>query len=310
MSIDVSLKAPPLQEVSTEWSKQSRVSLKLLRLDLMHPQLGGNKWFKLKLNLLAAKSQGYQTLLSFGGAYSNHLRALAVAGNMFGFNTVGVVRGELVKPLNPVLSFAQEQGMKLLPLDRERYRRKHCKAFLRELTAELKPSFGEAYVIPEGGSNRLGVQGCKEIAQYVNLDSSSQPNIVALACGTGTTLAGLVLGMESHAYTHAQVLGISTLKAPGYITNEVNSAIEINGDTAVNAVTRPSWDVRDEFHCGGYAKTNSGLEQFLECWQHNCPVPIEPVYTGKLLWGLKQLCESGEIISGSEIIAIHSGGVH
>ncbi len=273
----------------------------MLRLDLLHPQISGNKWFKLRLNLQAARERGYDTVLSFGGAYSNHLHALAAAGKMQGFKTIGVVRGEPVVPINATLAFAREHGMELYHVTRADYRNKSDPAFL----ASLQERFGEFFLIPEGGANIAGVQGCADIAGLLHWSapaaatSSRSERVVALACGTGTTLAGLLLGRKEDY----RILGVSALKGD-FLENDVRKALQNCG------VADPgNWRITEEWHGGGFARFSPELLDFIQDFRRRTGIPLEPVYTGKLLLGLYRMMERGEFPRGTEIIAIHTGGL-
>ncbi len=273
----------------------------MLRLDLLHPQISGNKWFKLRLNLQAARERGYDTVLSFGGAYSNHLHALAAAGKMQGFKTIGVVRGEPVVPINATLAFAREHGMELYHVTRADYRNKSDPAFL----ASLQKRFGEFFLIPEGGANIAGVQGCADIAGLLHWSapaaatSSRSERVVALACGTGTTLAGLLLGRKEDY----RILGVSALKGD-LLENDVRKALQNCG------VADPgNWRITEEWHGGGFARFSPELLDFIQDFRRRTGIPLEPVYTGKLLLGLYRMMERGEFPRGTEIIAIHTGGL-
>lgn len=302
MFYELQLSPPDIESITADWLKCSEITT--LRLDSMHPELGGNKWFKLKLNLEEATKQGKSTLLSFGGAYSNHLRALAAAGNLFGFKTIGLVRGEIVTPLNPSLAFAVSQGMELIPVSRSQYRLKSTPSFLEQ----LRIIHGDPYIIPEGGSNLLGVRGCMDIASYLPEQKDGQNRVLVLACGTGATMGGLIAGLQSHAISNIEVIGISVLKAPGYIASEVEGyVVQLMRETNIDSF---SWQVIDEFHCGGYGKISSQLESFMVEWTRTINVPIEGVYSGKMFWGIEQLCMKGLIKDESEIIAIHTGGLY
>jgi len=297
-------RAPPLESLNLDWCEKYGIDFKVLRLDLIHPLLGGNKWFKLKHNILAARELEKHTILSFGGAYSNHLRALAAAGNLFGIKTIGLVRGELIQPLNPVLEFAQNQGMELVSIDRKSYGLKHTEHFI----SNLHKKFGDCYIVPEGGSNDLGVKGCAEILDLMPMQSAQKNRMIALACGTGTTLSGLLLGAMERSVRNIKILGISVLKAEGYLQKEV--AAKLLAPSLEQKLRDIPWQVIDRFHGGGYGKTGKDLKRFLEEWSRQPRFPIEPVYTGKLFWGLKELIKAGEISWGTEVIAIHTGGVH
>ena len=175
------------------------IKLYLKREDLIHPSISGNKWRKLKYNMLRAHEINASSILTFGGAFSNHIYATAAAGAACGINTIGVIRGELVKPLNPTLKEASAWGMKLIPVSREEYKNKTSEEFL----ASLESKYGQYYLIPEGGSNVLALKGCAEIGSI-----SEKFDYWCLSCGTGGTLAGLVSGLDKQS----KVLGFPALK--------------------------------------------------------------------------------------------------
>ena len=298
---------PRLHRVDLPFLQKHDIRLSFLRLDQIHPTVHGNKWFKLRLNLEAMRDSGCNRVLSFGGAFSNHLMALAGAGNLLNFETIGVVRGEIADENNPVLNYLRQQGMQLHGVTRSQYREKTRTSFINA----LRQRFGDFYLIPEGGSNALGVRGCEQIARYLRWQNPSQPGLVALACGTGTTLAGIVLGLAARGQSHHQVLGISVLKARGYLSGEVSRWLAQTGGQAqsLERAAHPAWRVSDNYHCGGYARTDAGLQNFLQYWATGSEIPLEPVYTGKLAWGLYQSVLDETIEAGTEIIAIHSGGL-
>lgn len=288
-----------LEQVNCELLARKSLSLRVLRLDQLHPQIQGNKWFKLRYNLEACLGQGLSKVISFGGAYSNHLYALAAAGNQLNIKTIGVVRGELVEPLNPILAYCQSQGMILHAVTRQQYREKDSVSFINE----LQQQYGPAFVIPEGGCNVQGVQGCEEIADLVCQHAKSSETTIAMACGTGTTMSGVIQGLIKLQATHS-VLGISVLKAEGYIQREVNTWVAEQESLSI-----PAWHVSDSFHCGGYAKSSLELTEFIENFKDVSDIPLEPVYSGKLFLGLFAMIEEDAFSPGSEIIAIHSGGI-
>ena len=295
--------APPIQALQLPGLEKSGVNLHVLRLDLMHPAIGGNKWFKLKQNIALLQDGGYRHALSFGGAYSNHLAALAAAGRIYGFDTVGVIRGELIEPLNPVLQFVREQGMALHPVSRSDYRRKNDDEFVRQ----LRETWGEFYLIPEGGSNGAGVVGTEEIGKICadfRATSTAERLFVGLACGTGTTMAGLLRGMgKSGAIENCMVLGVAVLRAEHWLQDEV--ARWLSHDEAV-----PDWRILGNYHCGGYARQNDALTGFLRQTMAISAVPVEPVYTGKLFFGIYQEILQGAVPRGSDVLLIHTGGIH
>lgn len=301
MPVDISISEPTIEPVHCDLLRHAGVTLNVLRLDQCHPLLSGNKWYKLKYNLLAFQDQQDLPILSFGGAYSNHLYALAAAGQLLGMRTIGVVRGEMPEPLNPVLAFAREQGMTLLPISRGDYRRKQDPDFLKDLQSR----FGDFHLLPEGGGNALALKGCEEIASLLRWQNTG-PRLVALCCGTGVTMAGLISGLSAGMGAAApEVLGVSVLKGDGYLHSEVSAHLAKCGCSDSVA-----WRVDDTHHCGGYARTNPALTAFLSEFAELTDIPIEPVYTGKLFYALFDLIKRGAIPRGTEIVAIHSGGIH
>ena len=259
----------PLQEIHDTRLEQAGVRLMLKRLDLVHPLISGNKWYKLKYNLLAAREQGYETLLSFGGAYSNHIHALAAAGHEYGFKTIGVIRGEAHVPLNPTLQFAVDHGMRLFYLNRADYRRKAS----NEIIEKLKAEFGDFYLVPEGGSNALAVKGCAET--IADIDEAF--DVIVCACGTGGTLAGLIAGLAGRR----QALGVAVLKGAGFLNDEVTSLLQ----SAVGQVYA-NWQINLDYHFGGYAKVKPELLNFIREFEMQHGIPLEPIYTGKMMFGL------------------------
>ena len=299
MSLPLSFPPPRLDSVDSQFLRDNDVILHVLRLDLIHPFVCGNKWFKLKYNLLHAQARNIRTVLSFGGAYSNHLYALAAAGNHLGLQTIGVVRGELVEPLNPILEFARCQGMQLVPVSRAAYRHKTEDQFIEGLHQQ----FGDFHLIPEGGSNALAIAGCAEIAELLDWQTARAQRYVALACGTGATLAGLVGGLHSGGYRpQPVVLGIGVINAPSLLQQEVRRWLP--------EACELSWSIVETYHGGGYAKVPPVLSDFLKEFAGFSAIPLEPVYTGKLMLGLFDLIKQRKIAPGSEVIAVHTGGVH
>ena len=265
--------------------RHQRISIK--RLDLIHPQISGNKFFKLKYNLLAARQQGFEKVLTFGGAYSNHIAATAFASHKFGFQSLGMIRGEELaqRPLNPTLATAQQFGMQLQFISRNAYRQKDQPDFLQHLQQQY-PDF---YLIPEGGTNALAVQGCREILTA----EDAQFDLICCAVGTGGTFAGLIEASQQHQ----QLLGFSALKGD-FLTHEV-----------AQLTTKRNWRILDNYCCGGYAKTTPELIQFIQTFEQRYNIPLEQVYTGKMLRGIFDLIDQDKIGPDQKILLIHTGGL-
>ncbi|GGQ26534.1 1-aminocyclopropane-1-carboxylate deaminase/D-cysteine desulfhydrase [Streptomyces mutabilis] len=280
----------PLHEVADERFERRGVRLLLKRDDLIHPELVGNKWRKLAPNLATAAGR---TVVTFGGAYSNHLRATAAAGRLLGLPTVGVVRGhELAdRPLNPSLARCVADGMRLHFVDRSTYRRKTepdvLAALLRAVDAE------DGVVVPEGGSNPAAVRGCRALGEELG----GHADVVALACGTGGTLAGLAAGLPRGL----RALGIPVLKG-GFLADDIRWL----QDRAFGG-PRGEWSLDDRFHGGGYARTGSGLDSFAEDFERRHGLPVERVYVAKMLHALVTLAQEGAFPRGATVAAVVTG---
>ncbi|MEU0507867.1 MULTISPECIES: 1-aminocyclopropane-1-carboxylate deaminase/D-cysteine desulfhydrase [Amycolatopsis] len=264
-----------------------RVHLK--RDDLVHPELPGNKWRKLKYNLAAAREQGHTRLLTFGGAYSNHLRAVAAAGHHYGFETVGAVRGEEHQPLNDSLAYAVSRGMRLTYLDRTTYRRKTEPDVLARLTDE----FGPCYVVPEGGSNGLGVRGCAELPAEIDTDF----DVICCACGTGTTLAGIAAGLTGDQ----RALGFAVLNGGRFLDDEVRHLQQeaFGRDTG-------NWAIDYDFPFRGYAKRTPELDAFTRDFKARHGITLDWVYEAKMMYGLFERIASGAFPPGTTVVAVLS----
>ncbi len=284
--------AIPLQALHDLLLQRMGLRVSVLRLDLTHPLISGNKWFKLKHNLQQARAAGHDVLLSFGGTYSNHIHALAAAGQAFGFRTIGVIRGERPPQLSATLRFAEAQGMQLHFVSREQYRQKNSP----ELRAELAALYGEAYWLPEGGSNALAVEGCAEIAALIPADV----DVVACACGTGGTLAGLASGLAGRA----EVLGVAVLKGADFLHDEVRRLL-----AAANRPDPQNWRLLLDAHWGGYGRAPEALLAFIRQFEQQHGLPLEQVYTGKLFAAVWRLIEDGQFAPGRHVMLIHSGGL-
>ncbi|UOQ75724.1 pyridoxal-phosphate dependent enzyme [Hymenobacter sp. 5516J-16] len=283
----------PLHEPAAD---KAGVRLLLLRDDLNHPELPGNKWRKLKYNLQEARRLGHDTLLTFGGAYSNHLAAVAAAGRLTGLRTIGIVRGEELgsRPLNPTLTQARADGMELRFLDRATYRRKQEP----DVEAALLQETGPAYVLPEGGSNILALPGCAElVAELAHL---TEFDTLCVACGTGGTLAGLLTGLAGQR----EALGFAALKGADFLRADIDALTQ-------QAVGRSyaNWFLHTAYHGGGYARLSPELRRFIQEFEHRHGVLLDPIYTSKMMVGILDLLTRGYFRRGSTVVAIHTGGL-
>ena len=281
------------QEVFLSVLKEKNIELYIKREDEIHPFVSGNKFRKLKYNLEEAKNQQKDTLLTFGGAFSNHIVATAVAGKLSGFKTIGVIRGDelgvdLKKTLskNTTLEEASKNGMQFKFVSRSDYRNKSEKSFIEELRKE----FGGFYLVPEGGTNELAVKGCKEI--LTNEDEKF--NYICSAIGTGGTIAGLI---ES-AKDHQKVIGFPALKGD-FLQNDIQQLVNRNDN----------WNLESEYHFGGYGKYNIELIRFINEFKVTTNIPLDPIYTGKMLFGIIGKVKKNEFPENSKILAIHTGGL-
>jgi 1-aminocyclopropane-1-carboxylate deaminase len=282
----------PLQEIRDPLFAEKRIRFFLKREDLLHPQVSGNKWRKLKYNLIEARKRGHHTLLTFGGAYSNHIYAVAAAGKEMGFKTIGIIRGDSKLPYNPTLAFAVDQDMRLHFISREEYRLRKT----HQLQKDLVRMFGDFYLIPEGGANHLGVKGCLEIIKEIEIDY----NFIVTSCGTGATLAGLVAGLQGNK----EALGFSAIKGGSFLKEEVNHLVQEYSEDLYN-----NWKIIEDYHFGGYGKHNSALIDFINIFKKNSSIALDPIYTGKMMFGLSDMIHNGYFKEGSSIVALHTGGL-
>jgi len=267
------------------------IQLTVKRLDQVHADISGNKWFKLKYNIKEAKNQGYKQLLTFGGAYSNHIYATAAAAKLSGLQSIGVIRGEENLPLNDTLAASQAYGMKFYYLSRSEYKEKKSLMVLEQ----LKAKFGEFYLIPEGGTNSLAINGTMEILDQRDYEA----DIICSSIGTGGTLAGLL----ATAKATQQVWGFSALKGD-FIHQEIENLLLEN---QISPLCK--YKVTSDFHFGGYAKYTQELVDFIQDFKSITDIALDPIYTGKMMYGILDLIQKGDIPEGSKILAIHTGGL-
>ncbi|MBC2846474.1 1-aminocyclopropane-1-carboxylate deaminase/D-cysteine desulfhydrase [Winogradskyella flava] len=268
--------------------KDSATSLFIKREDLLHPFISGNKYRKLKYNIKRAKETDARLLLTFGGAFSNHIASVAYAGREHGFNTVGVVRGDelsLKQSLNPTLKFACDCGMELKFISRKDYRRKGDKHYIEILKAE----YGEFFLIPEGGTNSMAVKGCEEILESIDLHF----DYICCAVGTGGTISGLI----NASRPHQKILGFPALKGD-FLREDIRKFAK-----------RDNWELITDYHFGGYAKIKPELITFINRFKTDYHIPLDPIYTGKMMYGILDLIDHGFFPEHAKILAIHTGGL-
>jgi 1-aminocyclopropane-1-carboxylate deaminase len=282
-------KNTPLQLIDDEALSQFGVKLYIKREDLIHREISGNKWRKLKYNFLEAERLGLKKIVTVGGAFSNHIAAISAAAKLYDFESVGIIRGEPYHPLNPTLSFASNNGMKLLYWNREKFRA----GFNHSTLTALKDDLGEFYFIPEGGTNELAVLGTKEIIDEIEMVFDS----ICCPVGTGGTIAGLVKGAPHFPY---KVIGFSALKNNGFLEETIKKLIGTDHN---------DWEINNNYSFGGYAKHTSELINFINQFKRQHHIELDPIYTGKMMYGLYDLIKNRFFREGSIIIAVHTGGL-
>ena len=278
----------PTQEIVLPLLQEKRVRLFVRREDMIHAKVSGNKFRKLQYNLVAAQEQGHDSLLTFGGAFSNHIAATAAAAKLVGMNSIGVIRGEELgksASLNATLNYAKAAGMQLKFMSRADYRVKDSSSIREQLIDE----FGSFYWIPEGGTNALAVKGCEEILS----EADSTYTHICCAVGTGGTLAGIV----NSAAAEQQILGFPALKGD-FLRDEIDKF-----------AVKKTYRLITDYHFGGYAKVNSALIHFINEFRAKTTILLDPVYTGKMLFGVLDMAAKGHFEPGSSILAIHTGGL-
>ena len=293
MLFQLNIPTPINQQIQLPVLANKGIELFVKREDTIHPFVSGNKFRKLKYNIEEAKRQGKETLLTFGGAFSNHIAATAAAGKIAGFKTIGIIRGdELGKDIektlaqNKTLKNAFDNGMEFQFVSREAYRNKTSEVFIKH----LKKEFGDFYLVPEGGTNALAVQGCEEI--LTNEDEKF--NYICCAVGTGGTISGLI----NSAKEHQEVIGFPALKGD-FLVDEIQPYVK--GNT--------NWSLQTDYHFGGYGKYTPELIRFINEFKEQTNIPLDPIYTGKLLYGIIDLVSKDKFPVNSKILAIHTGGL-
>lgn len=271
---------------------KNKLEVYIKREDLLHETISGNKWRKLKYNLIEAKINNLNTLLTFGGAYSNHIHATASAGKIFGFKTIGIIRGEEYFPLNTTLDFANKCGMTIHYLDRTTYRKKNNQSVI----SELREKFGKFYLIPEGGTNNLAIKGCTEIIE----DIDGEFDVILTACGTGGTISGLISGLSGRK----KIIGIPVLKGAEFLNNDIKNLVK-----GYSKQEFSNWELDLNFHFGGYAKINLELINFIDEFEKINNIKLDPVYTGKLFFAINKMITDNKFENGTKLLALHTGGL-
>ncbi len=276
------------QKIEHPLLREKGISLFMKREDLLHPTISGNKFRKLKYNLVRAKELGHDSLLTFGGAFSNHIAATAYAGKEHKFRTIGVIRGKELEGNfsdNPTLQLALENGMRFKFISRADYRSKEDGDFLKDLTLE----FGRHYLLPEGGTNLLAVKGCEEILT----DSENDFNLICCPVGTGGTVSGIINASNERQY----ILGFSALKG-NFLKEDIRKF-----------ASKKNWDLNARYHFGGFAKVTPELIRFINDFKQITQIQLDPIYTGKMVFGIFDLLKEDRFERGTRILAVHTGGL-
>jgi 1-aminocyclopropane-1-carboxylate deaminase/D-cysteine desulfhydrase-like pyridoxal-dependent ACC family enzyme len=295
------LEKSPLQRLDVGSDSRNKPTIWVKRDDLIHPTVQGNKWRKLKYNLEFARAQGFKTLLTFGGAFSNHLYAVAAAGQRFDFQTISIVRGERTEPLNPTLQFAASCGMQFYFVSRSDYRMLSNQS-LEQIIAFLNLSLSNIYLLPEGGTNDLAMRGCSEIISEIHEQLGFSPNMYAVAVGTGGTFAGMLTGLTD-ADAGCKAIGYAVLKG-NFLEKTVQNLLD-----SQQIRVQSDWKIENEYHFGGYAKIKPELLQFKHDFEQKYQFELDYVYTSKLFYGLFEDLKRGKFAPNSHLVAVHTGGL-
>lgn len=285
--LGINYDAAAIEEIHHPLLDEHKIEVSIKREDLIHPIISGNKWRKLKYTLEDALKKEADHLISMGGAYSNHLHALAFIGHKLKLKTTGLIRGEPQE--NLTLHDLQQWGMHLEFISRSDFRnlRKH-----KRFDAAPAKQY-QGYWIPEGGYGHHALPGIKEIMRGVDVNF----DVITVACGTGTTLAGLVQATPKSK----KLMGFSSLKGGGFLEKDVKKLINISA--------RTNWSINFDYHFGGFAKTNEELLTFISDFESQTSIPLEPVYNGKMLFGVFDWIKKGRFKKGTKILTIHTGGL-
>ncbi len=281
--------ASPLQSIISSEIVEHELTVMVKRDDLLHPKIMGNKWRKLKYNLLEAKKQGFKSLLTFGGAYSNHIAATAAAANEYGFESVGIIRGdELNENSNPTLREAANEGMHFRFVSRSDYR------LMKDDWAFAKSEFPEAYILPEGGTNGLAIKGAAEVISEIEVGF----DYILCPIGTGGTMAGLLSALPKDK----QLIGVSSLKGSFIHESCKNLFVE-------NFPVENNYKILDNYHFGGYGKVSESLLNFINDFKKTHRIALDPIYTSKMFFAFQDLMQKGFFPKQSRIILLHTGGL-
>lgn len=277
-----------IQPLYPTWHGNRVMALDMLRLDLLHPIVSGNKWYKLRLNILYAQEHHLTTVLTFGGGYSNHLVATAYAAQKEGLRSIGIVRGRH-DVLTPTLLKCKEYGMHLIFVTREDYNRKEDHDWVMALAAD----FDNMLIIPEGGDNERGRKGAELICKFISRDYTH----IAVSVGSGTTLTGL----RNRAHITQHLLGFAPMKEGAYLEGHVAPHLHPGQDA--------NWKIYDQWHFGGFGKCTDELIDFMNDFYTTNQIPLDRIYTAKMMYGLREMLASGNFAPNARILCVHTGGL-
>jgi 1-aminocyclopropane-1-carboxylate deaminase/D-cysteine desulfhydrase-like pyridoxal-dependent ACC family enzyme len=284
----------PIEELNDSLFIEKEVKVYLKRDDLINEKISGNKWRKLKYNIQAAKKK---TILTFGGAFSNHIAATAAACYSEGLASIGIIRGERPKTLNNTLKGAEENGMHLEFTSRDAYRNKNELSFIKTLNKKFK----NVFIVPEGGANIHGLKGCVDIIDEIKIDF----DYIISAVGTGATISGIACGLKKEQ----QAIGIVVLKGAEYLQQEVNKLTREYQFEDKDIDIQPNMVLNHDYHFGGYAKIKPELVNFINSFYQMHGIKTDPIYSGKSLYALYDLIRNDHFKKGSRIVYYHCGGL-
>jgi len=277
-----------IQPLSKFWYQKKVAEMDMLRLDLLHPVVSGNKWFKLRLNLSHALDNGFKTIVTTGGGYSNHLIATAFTAKKFGIKCVGIVRGKY-DVLTPTLAACKAEGMELIFMTQEDYKNRHEPEWAKDIVAH----FDEIFMIPEGGANEWGRAGAGLLARFIKEDYTH----IAVSVGTGTTL----IGLRNKVYEQQQILGLAPMKKGAYLEDYISEHVEPGRNK--------NWQLFDDWHFGGFGKWTDGLLAFMNDFYAENKIPLDIVYTSKMMYGISEMLADNFFSISDRVLCIHTGGL-
>lgn len=278
-----------IQPLAPDWYSHKVAALDVLRLDLVHPVVSGNKWYKLRLNIMYAQDHGFKAIVTFGGGYSNHLIATAYTAKKAGLHSIGIVRGKY-PVLTPTLQQCADEGMQLIFVTKEDYEQQDNPEYVKQLAAH----FDEIYIIPEGGANEWGRKGAALISKFIKPDAYTH---IAVSVGTGTTLTGI----RNKTNPAQHILGFVPMKQGTYLTDHIAPHLEPNHSL--------NWHLTDDYHFGGFGKTTPELITFMNHFYHTNHIPLDIIYTGKMMYGIHHLIHANHYPATARILCLHTGGL-